>query len=264
MTNAKHPSCKYPKSAIMRIIINADDLGVCPRVSNSIFGLIDDRRISSATLIANSPYIEDAVKKTCGYNYVSFGIHLNLSSFHPLSKHKGLSPIIDEKGNFNTMIRSVKIDRRLQQGIFDEWSCQIKLLRKIKLEISHIDSHHHVHTIPQLFPVLKQIQKKFKIRKVRTTMNTYKPDALPSNMLFLQKRIYHLFLKHFYLTKTTDAFTDLFSFYEVGKHCKLKHKVTEIMTHPGANDPDEETKLLYSNWQGDLKFKTKLINYNDL
>ena len=45
----------------MRVIVNADDFGLNACVNDRILDLMSRRRITSATLIANSPAVEEAV-----------------------------------------------------------------------------------------------------------------------------------------------------------------------------------------------------------
>src|SRR6516164_9169595 len=74
----------------MLLIINADDLGVSESVNNETFALMQSGLITSATLIANAPAFEDAVRNSKRFPHCSFGVHLNLSVFPPLSRSKYL------------------------------------------------------------------------------------------------------------------------------------------------------------------------------
>ena len=65
------------------VIVNADDLGINHVVNDAIFDLMARSRVTSATLIANGPAIDDAVRGAREFSFVSFGIHLNLAEFEP-------------------------------------------------------------------------------------------------------------------------------------------------------------------------------------
>src|SRR6185312_1140149 len=56
-------------------------------------------------------------------------------------------------------------------AILTEWCAQIGRLRALGVTLSHFDSHHDVHTIADLFPVLKTLQNRYGVRKVRLTRN---------------------------------------------------------------------------------------------
>ena len=85
----------------MRLIINADDLGLSPEVNESIFALMARRRLTSATILANAPYWEVAVRQAAHFPWCSFGIHLNLTQFQPLSAAPGLQPLLAEAGGLS-------------------------------------------------------------------------------------------------------------------------------------------------------------------
>ena len=146
-----------PGSNAMRLIINADDLGYNGIVNDSIFRLMSEGMVTSASLIMNAPAAEDAAHRANDYTNCSFGVHLNITEFAPLSSALHLSPILSNGGSFNGKISRTKITTRLLLAIFTEWSEQIERAKAVGLRISHIDLHHHVHTIPQLFVVVKLI-----------------------------------------------------------------------------------------------------------
>ena len=62
------------------LIINADDFGICNSVNSAIFKLLKEKKISSATVMPNVNYYEEAVEWTVK-NSDNIGLHLivNLS-----------------------------------------------------------------------------------------------------------------------------------------------------------------------------------------
>jgi len=69
----------------MKIIINCDDLGANAKVNDDILDLMEQRRVTSATLMMNAPAVEEAIGRIGGHRWSSFGVHLNLSAFAPLT-----------------------------------------------------------------------------------------------------------------------------------------------------------------------------------
>lgn len=198
-----------------QIIVNADDLGVSSEVNDAIFGLMATGRVTSSTMLANGPLLAEAAVRGRGFPRCSIGVHLNLTQFEPLTCDSGLDPILNEKGEFNSnRIREIKVGSLLRKAIFKEWVAQIDRLRALGVEPSHIDSHHHVHTIPSLFLVLKRVQKATDIRKVRLSMNLYGSRAKASGFLLLKKRLWNFALRRFYSTATTERMSDLKVFME--------------------------------------------------
>ena len=249
----------------MDVIVNADDLGISSKVNKAIFDLMERDLVTSATLIANAPKVEEASEGIGQFPNCSFGIHLNVTEFSPLTGPKNLEPLLDDNGAFiRDEIRRVSIDTRLSEGIFIEWCAQIERLNLLGVSLSHIDSHQHVHTIPKMFPILKKLQKKYDIYRVRVSRNIYGSYEGASSFLRLKKGIYNFLLKHYKRTITTQGFTDLKAFCDVGKSRYLMHKSVEIMVHPGLDNYNDGTDLLLGPWCQGLKFPVRLISFADL
>ncbi len=249
----------------IKIIINADDLGLSEKVNNSTFELIENRKVTAATLLASSPWIEDAGQRARHYPECSFGVHLNVSEFSPLSNAHGLEPLLDHSGKFaGQRIRQVPIDSELSRAIYQEFCTQIQKLQSLGICVSHIDSHYHAHTISRMFPVLKRIQKRFQIRKVRITRNIYGSDDLIPRNLILKKYLFNFMLKRYYRTRTTQGFTDFKTFLERGTLEYLKYDTIEIMVHPGSDSYENEYEQLKTPWQDSIKPMVRLISFRDI
>ncbi|TKB90015.1 MAG: ChbG/HpnK family deacetylase [Nitrospira sp.] len=253
----------------MRVIINADDFGLNAYVNDRIFDLMSRRCITSATLIANAPAVEEAVRRVPRDGNCSIGVHLNLTEFQPLTPPKDigiLGSCLDQKGCFagEESLRTAKLTSQLKKAIFTELCLQVEKILSLGVKISHFDSHNHVHTIPALFSVVKRVQRHFGIRKVRTTWNVFPPSYKASQSLILKKRIWDLALRHWYHTVTTSGFTSFAMFYDLVKTTSLNFDSIELMVHPGHLHFEEETQLLYTDWQKIVPFSTELISYRDL
>jgi predicted glycoside hydrolase/deacetylase ChbG (UPF0249 family) len=250
----------------MRVIINADDLGLSPQINDATFDLISAGLISSATIMANAISVEDAVKRANFFPKVSFGIHLNITAFSALSLSNGLKTILDDNGNFIVKSRLIKtsITRFLSNAIYSEFCSQVERLLLLGINISHIDSHEHIHTIPSIFPILKRLQQRYDIRKVRISRNIYLPNYRVSKHLLLKKYFYNFMLNKIFSTKTTSGFGSLEEFYTNAKSNNLKHDTVEIMVHPGSQKYNNETSILKPFWYKNLPLNIKLINYYQL
>ena len=270
----------------MDVIVNADDLGISQEVNKATFDLIEQGKVTSSTLLANAPCVEEACEQLSRFPDCSFGAHLNVTEFHPLSGSENLEPLIDGNGELIMgKVREVAIDSSLAEGIFHEFCSQIDKLISLGVQISHLDSHNYVLSISRMFPILKKVQKKYQIRKVRITRNIYS-DGLVSTLgltpfalgtdpelgdhdvpksLRIKKSIYNLGLKHYYRTKTSDGFSGFRLFYEYAKTRRMKHRTFEVNVHPTNPYYDAgETDILMGPWHDDLDFPIRLISYHEL
>ena len=252
----------------MRVIVHADDFGYSSIINDTICSLMCAKKVTSTSIMANGPMFEDAVNRTQDFPTCSFGIHLNLTEFLPITMPQIFydTKIVDGTGAFTGTLRRVPPSLALVKAIEKEWEEQIAMVLDHGVSVSHFDSHHHIHTIPWLFVSLKKIQKRFRIRKVRITMNWYhREEYSPSGSTFLLKKVWLWSLRHIIRTHTTDYFTSLQWFVANSMNgAKQSTGVAELMCHPGHEWATGETELLSSDWAKRLPFRVDLISYNDL
>src|SRR5580658_248478 len=250
----------------MRIIVNADDLGISEPVNEAIFQGMQRRTITSATVLSNGPAVRAATKELRLFPNCSFGVHLNLTEFEPLwsGSHTDLANILDQNRCFNgNSIREVGINLPMLRAIFREWCFQIENVMRLGVEPSHLDAHHHVHTIPQMLPVLAALRRRYKINKVRISRNMYDDAERPGRLLLAKKWLFNFDLRTIGF-RTTRIFTDLGTFIKLCAARPPRRRTVELMTHPGAVPRDEEANLLESDWPRRLSYKATLVSYDNL
>lgn len=236
-------------------------------VNEAIFRGMERRVITSATMLSNGPAVSSAARMLHRFPECSFGVHLNLTEFQPVcaASYSTLSSILDDQKRFNgNTIRTVRIGRSMLRGIYEEWCAQIEILIRLGVQPTHLDAHHHVHTIPQMLPVLVALRRRYKIDKVRISRNIYDAVTRPGVALLAKKWLYNLALKAAGF-KTTSIFTDLETFVANFRERPPRGRVIELITHPGSDPPhDEEARLLDSYWPEKLSYKALLVSYKEL
>ena len=250
----------------MRIIVNADDLGMSEAVNEAIFDGMRRGVITSATMLSNGSAVQAAARELHRFQSCSFGVHLNLTEFNPVcsASRDGLAVILDKNGCFDgNKIREVAISRKMLEAIFREWCAQIENLILLGVELSHFDAHHHVHTIPQLLPVMARLRRRYKINRVRISRNMYDDAERPGRLLLAKKRVFNSALRVMGF-RTTSLFTDLGTFIKLCAKHPPRTTSAELMTHPGSMPQNEETELLAGNWPGKLSYQATLVSYNAL
>lgn len=247
----------------LRVVVNADDLGISERVNDSIFEYMGKGLVTSATILANGEAVRGASTQSKLFPQCSIGVHLNLTEFRSLTSSKELAPILDEAGCFIPgMIRKVRVDSSLARAIYDEWTRQVETAMELGIMISHIDSHQHVHTIPGLFPVVRKLMSKFEIRKVRLSRNVYPEGRRPGVLKRAGKTLFNQTLKYILRAKTTDGFTSLREYAECDARNLAQLASLELMVHPGSDGHDRETALLDKGILNDAPIQ--LISYSEL
>ena len=248
----------------MLIILNAEDLGADSALNDEIFALIQSKAVTSATVIANGPAFAQAARVIRHFPDCSFGVHLNLTTFPPLRPSPHLQPILDEKGSLSERLYKARMTPELRRAVLDELSAQVERAFAAGIAVSHFDSHHHIHTLPKLFPVLKALQRRFAIRRVRSTINLLPPGERLSPVRWFKKRLFYLALRWDYVTASPDGlgeFRDFHAGLEMGQLPRFRE--LELMVHPGATTPTylRETAMLRSDWRRLLPSGIAFGNY---
>lgn len=246
------------------IIVNADDLGLGPAVNRAVFDGMERGRVSSATILANGPAVEEAVRTARAFPHCSFGAHLNITEFRPLTGDPRLRPLLDSSGCFTGAARHTRFAAPMREAIFEEWCAQVARLRGLGLAVSHLDSHDQVHTQPALFLVLKRVQRRFGIRKVRISRNIFGPGERPHPAKTAAKGAWNAALRHLYATRTTDRFAPFDVFHSCLAEGRRFAGTIELMVHPGHPAHEGETARLGGGWLAELGPGARLVGYGRL
>jgi predicted glycoside hydrolase/deacetylase ChbG (UPF0249 family) len=142
------------------LVVNADDLGMCTATNFAIARAFQQGLVTSASLMANMPAFPHAVRHVIGKNRgLGMGVHLCLSSGRPALPASEVPLLVDDHGYFKHgfvgllwLLRSRRRASAIGQ-IERELTAQVARIRGRGIAIDHLDSHQHVHMIPDIFPL---------------------------------------------------------------------------------------------------------------
>jgi len=145
----------------MKLIINADDLGLCIGQNEGIKEAHTKGVVTSATLLVNGDGFDDALKMIQELPSLSIGVHLSLTLGKPVLPKEQVQSLVDQNGVFkrHDPTKPLKLDER---EVYAEWRAQIEKALKNNIKISHLDSHHHIHLHPTLFVVGCQLAREYR------------------------------------------------------------------------------------------------------
>ena len=251
----------------MLLIVNADDLGATDAINEHVFALMREGLVTSASLMANAPAFEAAARESGSLPGASFGVHLNATVFQPLRPSPALAPILDEDGSLSRRLFHARLTPAVRTALLREWSAQVERVLQAGVKVSHLDSHHHVHTLPALLPVLKAVQRRFGIRRARSTISLLRPGEKMTPLRRLRKRVFCFVLDRAYTTRAPSGLGDFRVFLEHLQAGSLnRQRCLELMVHPGTQNPEyeREIELLRSSWRSRLPPWVRLGSYLDL
>nr|WP_263327683.1 chitin disaccharide deacetylase [Neobacillus sp. Marseille-Q6967] len=205
---------------MIKLIVNADDFGYSRAIN---FGVIDAHKygiLNSATLMTNMPGAEHAFELAKDNPNLQVGIHLVLTCGRPLLSD--VPSLVDEKGNFRRLNDFLENRDFNVEEVEREWNAQIEKFLASGVKLTHFDSHHHAHTLPELLPVVQRLSAKYDLPVRRAAEQAV--EGVPA--------FSDVFLFDFYgETATPEYFDGLASRVPDGS-------VVEIMTHPGYLDSE--------------------------
>lgn len=146
----------------MKLIVNADDFGYSNGVNYGIIDAYKNGIVRSTTIMAGMPGFNHAVELAKENKGLGVGVHLTLTCYKPvLENHK---TIVNEKGYFDRSLYTKENIMNIDlEEIYKEFEAQIEKVKNAGIEITHLDSHHHVHTIKELKPVIERILAKYNL-----------------------------------------------------------------------------------------------------
>jgi hopanoid biosynthesis associated protein HpnK len=248
-----------------RIIINADDFGLCDGINEAVAQAHTDGILTSATIMVNMPAAEKAVKIAKKLPSLGIGVHLNLTEGRPISKDPCISRLIDSDGQFVHSPFKLSLlslaGHKIREAIRTELAAQIQWVIDHGLKPTHLDSHNHIHSFPALFSIVCQSARSFQIPAIRWTFEPKELSSIPWPMTSEDGRIRALkvrimakinrmqnkdFLKNDALLGVAHTGKIDVNFFKAVTLYNSAANV-EIMTHPGFIDsPDaDESRLLH-------------------
>ena len=151
-----------------KFILNADDFGMSKAYNRAVLEGYNNGFLSSASLCANGKAFNAAVNEILPEcPDLGLGVHLNIVEGKPLTK---VDLLVNKKGKFNKGFVSLLLNsgnEKLLYQIEQEFRAQIEQVLKYA-QVDHLDSHVHVHAIPNIFNIVCKLAKEYGIHYVRT------------------------------------------------------------------------------------------------
>ena len=159
---------KYMK----KLIVNADDFGLHPAINAGIIKGCRDGFITSTSLMCSGAAFEDAVLQAKATPALGVGIHLTLvGGGKPLLQARQLRTLVMKTGFCLLIIQLLA--KRWYAGIIkkaevvSELQAQLERGLSCGLEITHVDSHQHLHVLPGIADIVLDLCSAFGIKKIR-------------------------------------------------------------------------------------------------
>ena len=238
---------------VKKLIINADDFGLCDGVSLGILTAHKKGILTSTTCMMNMPDIRYHLEIAKNYPDLGLGVHLNITAGPALTANS----FSDENGHFfprNHYPDFIPVVNK--DELYNEWKAQIERFIAMTGHMpTHLDSHHHIHLLPDYLPVALKLASEYHlpIRQEQYVQKQYEDVR---------------FAEIFY--------NDTVSLQTIADICQFKDEIFEMMCHPAFVDKylyahssyhlkrTDELEILCCDEVKDLTSTVELINYSQI
>lgn len=257
-----------------RLIINADDFGICPETNRAIRELFSAKLITSTSLLITAESSLEAVEiiKT---DQLDFGLHLTLNSdfseYLWKCAYKGRSSLNDGKGFLFSDTKEVA-QKAKYRDVTLECEAQFAILNEFGITPDHFDNHsgtmYGINLRPffiNAFKLSKKMNLPFRFPKRNTFLKDYFSGRVPSYITFAHKMILGTakmcgakliddMISNPFSIKDIRSYEDLEEYY-IDQVLNIGEGVTEMFFHPSYSS--DKYKSLMPEWQKreyELKF----------
>lgn len=255
----------------MKLLINADDLGLTRSGSETILNCIDEGLLNGVSIVPNGAAFDYAVTRLADRRAVSLGIHLNLVEGRPVSPPERLPRLVDSRGCFRygfiglwkaLSLSSGKVREDLLGELRGEIVAQIQKCVEAAAYCHsfRLDSHTHVHMIPPIFEIILQLVPQYEITYIRIpherfiNHRLFSLNGIKQVLLRLLSRQAEKKIEDRHILHGREFFGILYSgrMHQTNWPAMLERfgdqpGIAEVLFHPGGATPSEITS-------GDIRF----------
>jgi predicted glycoside hydrolase/deacetylase ChbG (UPF0249 family) len=167
-----------PGGPVVRLIVNADDLGVSERVNDGIVQAHRSGIVTAASLMASGRGFDHAVQCCRRAPELDVGVHLTLVAEKPLQPKE--SSLTGDDGRLpptiGVFLRRCLAGAIRMTDIQAELSAQIERVLDHGLRPTHLDSHQHVHALPGIAQLVLRLSDRYRIPFVRVPVEEPRID----------------------------------------------------------------------------------------
>ena len=226
-----------------QLIVTADDLGLTKSINEGIAKACREGIVSSVSVIPAGEAFADALKVIKDLALKEVGAHLSLTETKPLLSSSKFYK------NHNQFFKDIFFGKADIEGFKRELKAQLELLKRAGVKITHINSHEHIHMIPEILNIFISLAKEFNIPALRYPRRDRPMRAFNIRDLYKKSVLSYFSGRSRDIFKSSGfLYTDYFlGLLDAGKLKEdlliemlggLKDGVTELVCHPGFLSPE--------------------------
>jgi predicted glycoside hydrolase/deacetylase ChbG (UPF0249 family) len=143
-----------------RLIVTADDVGLDRGMTEGAIRAHREGIVTACSIVANGREFDDAVARLRDVPALEVGVHLTLIEERPLTG-------IAFPKSWRSFLPAYVFGAIKLPQIIDELRAQIEKVRETGLQITHLNSHQHLHALREIFAIVRQLASESGIHYVR-------------------------------------------------------------------------------------------------
>jgi hypothetical protein len=245
-----------------KLIVNADDLGLTPGVSDGIIAAYTQGIVTSTSALMNTAHIHrDLPRSRQACPNLGIGVHLTLTEGQPLMPREKVRSLVDENGCFYKLNHNPEQIRGLDlDEVRAEWKTQIESFQGYGFDPDHLDSHHHSSYFqPELFKTMLELACEYQL-PVR-----YPPQVF---LEWLGKENVDRWLQEYCVKTPSDCITSFYGHDNAVSQeniLNIIHSLDkgahEMMCHPGYAD---QKLLENSSYGAPRELELEILTNNEI
>ena len=153
------------------VVVNADDLGLHEDVNRGVIDAHQRGFVTSASIIACGRGAENAFDLVKSNPDLDIGVHLTLIEEFPLCPASEVESLVDGSGHFygsyKRFVAEILCGRITRADVYRELDRQISHVLDQGLDVTHLDSHQHIHVLPMIWEVVVALARTYQIQYLR-------------------------------------------------------------------------------------------------
>jgi predicted glycoside hydrolase/deacetylase ChbG (UPF0249 family) len=237
----------YPADAKV-LILNADDLAVTHSEDVASFAALDQKLITSATVMVPCPWFTEVANYAKAHPEADLGLHLTLTSewqtyrWGPIASRALVPSLVGPDGYFYANSAEVVKHAKLDE-VEIEIRAQIERAKAMGLQPTHLDAHMHaLYASAELFNVFLKVAHEYKL-----------PIRMARNDPFFQARVSQMPpgdpFPDAILTPLEDVPASGWTDFYVNLFKNLQPGVTEVFVHLAHDDAESQAVMVnHPDW----------------
>lgn len=161
---------------MQKLIITADDYGMCDIVDKAIDAGIENGIITTTNVMTNMETLQNANDLRKRYPHISVGVHWNVTTGRPICAPEEIPSLVDETGMFWSIgVFKNKYSKGLisPEDLEKELEAQYALFEKTCAKADYWNTHENSSLHTKAFKVFEKVAKAHGIRATRTFQRVY-------------------------------------------------------------------------------------------